>query len=328
MKVIFTKGRHVTISMVLVFLFIHQITAQKFFIPSDTLNIKRYQLGLGFAALSYSTFSIGLYSAWYYKIAKSSFHFFNDSKEWMGMDKCGHIYNGYFQSDLIYQGARWAGVSKSKSVLYGAGISSLFQTTIEVMDGFSQKWGFSWADIGANILGTGLFVGQQLMWDEQRIYLKFSAYPQKYSDQRIFGDNEGSETVSQRARQLFGENFGNRMLKDYNAQTYWLSFNPFGLIGKKSTWWPPYINVAFGYGAQNLLGGFENKWTYTDESFSATHIPRYQQYYFSFDLDLRKIPVKNRFLKSALHVLNIFKFPAPALEYNSLGQFKWHWFNI
>jgi hypothetical protein len=42
------------------------------------------------------------------------------------------------------------------------------------MDGHSAKWGFSKGDMLANIAGCVLFEGQQLLWHEQRISLKYS----------------------------------------------------------------------------------------------------------------------------------------------------------
>ncbi len=284
-------------------------------------------LGLAFAGLTYSVFAVGLNAAWYADYPKSRFHLFNDLNEWMGMDKCGHAFSGYFQTDLVYQGARWAGMPKYRALLWGSAISTLFQTSIELMDGFQEQWGFSWADVGANCLGTVFFAGQQLLWNEQRITLKFSAAPQRYKDENINGENGGVSNLRDRAERLFGTQLPTRLLKDYNGQVYWLSFNPVHFSrSKASSWWPVFLNVALGYGAQNMYGGFDNKWNDKHDRYSAEHLPRYRQYFLSLDIDLRKVPVKNRFLKSALHVLNIFKLPAPALEYNSIGQIQWQWF--
>ena len=47
-------------------------------------------------------------------------------------------------------------------------------TCIEVMDGFSKGWGFSWGDEMANAFGTALAVAQNAYWDRQKIQIKFS----------------------------------------------------------------------------------------------------------------------------------------------------------
>ena len=122
-------------------------------------------------------FSVGLYNSWYKKHNTGSFHLFNDWNEWKHMDKFGHVYTAYFQSVLCYKGAKWTGLSNKKSMLTGMLCGGLFQTTIEIMDGFSDKWGFSFPDFGANMLGLGIFAAQQHWWNEQRIYLKVSSIP-------------------------------------------------------------------------------------------------------------------------------------------------------
>jgi hypothetical protein len=235
------------------------------------------------------------------------------------MDKLGHIYSSYLQTNLIFLGAKWTGLRNKQSVYYALGISSLFQTTIEVMDGFSKGWGFSWSDITANVTGNSFFLIQQIIWNEQKMNLKFSTHPVDYSSL----DNE----VQTRVHSIFGQTLAENLLKDYNGQTYWLSFNPFDLVNKKSNYWPSFVQISFGYGAQGMLGAYRNNW-YTNEQlyYLDDHIVRrYNQYYLSFDIDWRKIPVRNKLIKSLFSVLNIIKIPAPTLEYNSLHQTKFHW---
>ena len=48
------------------------------------------------------------------------------------------------------------------------------------------------------------------------------------------------------------------MLKDYNAQTYWLEWK-YSLFFPDSNF-PKWLNLSFGYGAEGLFG-YENKWT-------------------------------------------------------------------
>lgn len=307
----------------ILFIVCHNLNAQNsassFLRPADSLVKKRVFLAGGFSALSYTGFSAGLYFAWYRNQNLGKFRQFNDWNEWRHMDKMGHLYNGFFQSDLIYQGARWTGMNKRHALLYGVGISMLFQSTIELYDGFSPKWGFSWPDMAANGIGGGLFVVQEALWNDQKFYLKFSSYPIKYSRQPV---------LHPRADELFGTSLGERLLKDYNAQTYWLSFNPVHWSGTSKKYWPMFLNIALGYGANNLYGGYRNEWVEKDGTFrklDALEYPRYAQYLLSLDIDLRKIPVKNPYLRSVFRILNIFKFPFPALEFNSLGKLKGHW---
>jgi uncharacterized protein YfiM (DUF2279 family) len=298
---------------------------QKFFVPSDTLKPHRAWLASGFAFSTYSIFSIGLYDAWYKKTKRSDFHFFDDSGEWNNLDKVAHSYNSYIQTSNVFHGARWCGYSETASVLWGISVSTLFQTTIEIMDGFSADWGFSWPDIGGNILGAGLFASQQLIWHEQKFKLKLSAWPKDYPNLFITGDQGNTIYLKDRANKLYGRTYFSSLLKDYNAQTFWLSFHPEVFSKSTNKFWPDYLNLSIGIGADNLYGGFKNEWQSEQEVFSVSQFPRYSQYYLSLDIDLKKIKVKNNFLRSLLHIVNIVKIPAPALEYNSQGKVKWHW---
>jgi hypothetical protein len=116
-----------------------------------------------------------------------------------------------------------------------------------------------------------------------------------------------------------------RTLKDYNGQTYWLSVNPWS-FAKKSKF-PKWLNIAVGYGAGGMLGGYTNTWTdpETNAAHSRTDITRYRQFYLSPDIDLSKITIKGK-TPNILRLLNglKIKFPLPTLEYNTKGEFKMH----
>ncbi|MBK9017787.1 MAG: hypothetical protein IPM82_29150 [Saprospiraceae bacterium] len=82
-----------------------------------------------------------------------------------------------------------------------------------------------------------------------------------------------------------------------------------------------------GYGADNIYGGFENKWETEDGvvfELDPDRYPRYRQYYLSLDVDWTKIPTRHRWLKLSLRALNFLKVPAPALELNTLGKAQFH----
>lgn len=195
------------------------------------------------------------------------------------------------------------------------GLSGLtYQTVIETLDGFSTQWGWSWGDFGANVFGSSLLIGQELAWDEQRVNFKFSFHKRNY----------GSDELNMRANKLYGSGIGQRLIKDYNAQTYWLSTNLKSFFPESNL--PPWLNVAFGYGADGMFGAVSN--TGVDASghinFNRTDIPRFRQYYLSPDFNFTKIKTKNTLVKFALIALNSFKFPAPSLEYNSKGKFQFH----
>ncbi|MBK9271312.1 MAG: DUF2279 domain-containing protein [Saprospiraceae bacterium] len=289
--------------------------AQKRWIQvADSSHSGRVYLAAGLSALSYSAFSVGLYHAWYKDFHTGRFRSFNDWAEWRYMDKLGHLYSGYFQSDLIYQLARWTGQSKETSIWTGMGVSLLFLSTVEVYDGFSRAWGFSWTDVSANVLGVGFFGLQQAVFDRQIASIKFSAPATCYPMEKL---------ISERRKKLFGNNMAQIVLKDYNRQIYWLSFHPGKWVSPI-----PWLNLAIGYGAEGLYGGFQNRWTEADGSeirLDPSMYPRYSQIYFSLDLNLKKIPIKNPWWRSFLSMVQVVKIPAPALEFNTLGQIRAHW---
>ena len=302
------------------------LSAQSYLIPSDTLDKKRFNAGLGFTATTYATFSLLLYNTWYKKFDKSAFHFFNDWGEWDHMDKVGHAHTAYFQSALWYKGAKWTGLNEQKSIFTGMVCGTLFQSTLEVMDGFSSKWGFSISDMAANMAGVSAFALQQHYWKDQRITIKVSSIPVNYSTAAILSENGGAaSSLSMRADNLFGTNYFERFLKDYNAQTYWASVNIHSFM-RKGNKWPEWLNLAVGYGAENMFGGFENQWSEDGQDFKPDDVkyPRYGQFYIGLDIDIPKLRPKNPFFRTVCSVINIFKIPSPAIEINTNGQVVFH----
>ena len=271
-----------------------------------------------FAGVSYTTSMVILSKAWYAQYPQTKFHFFNDNAGWSQIDKAGHVWTAYMESNYSGELYRWAGVSPSRSAWIGAGVGLAFQSGIEVLDGFSDGWGASVGDIVANSTGAALYLGQALAWGEQRVLLKFSAHKVDYSQQ--------PEEVQNRAAELYGTQFSETLLKDYNGQSYWLSVCPAAFSRREQPHWPRYLNIAVGYGAENMFGAERNIWK--DEngvSLNYSDIVRYRQYFLSLDLDLRHLPIRSPFLRTLLGALNVFKMPAPAIEVNSRGKFKWHW---
>ncbi len=247
---------------------------------------------------------LGLNQAWYAQYDRSSFHTFNDNKEWLQVDKVGHSWSAYQLSSLSYGAWKWSGVSEKKAVLY-AGLSGPgFLTVIEILDGFSKEWGWSWGDMGANIFGGGLFVAQQLGWHEQRIDFKFSVHKNNY----------GNAELTTRADKLFGSSLPERFLKDYNGQTYWLSANLKSFFKQSNL--PAWLNVAVGYGGNGMFGAFENVGLDANgaTNFDRRDIKRYRQWYLSPDIKWSKIKTNSKFLRTVLYVMDGIKFPLPGLE--------------
>jgi len=301
--------------------------AARFFTPSDTLNKKRLWAVTGFEAGVYGGAMVGLASAWYSNYNKTHFHFFNDNKEWAQIDKLGHALVPYFAGQWSYSLYRWAGVPRKRALWGGAMSPAVFLLGIEILDGFSAKWGFSNGDVVANFSGSLAFITQELAWREQRILLKLSSHPKDYSYLPA--------EAQARAEYLSGTNLAEHVLKDYNSFTMWASVNPSSFMQDEKKWLPRWLNVAVGYGAENLLGGFSNSWCANtavdlgecphDQVINYDHIPRYRQYYLSLDIDFSRIRTKRKGWKALFGALNVLKVPFPTLEVRSNGFTKLHW---
>ena len=294
---VFSKYKYLLL-IVLIFSFSYsQTKLDAFLTPSDTLNKpRRNAVVITEASLAGITL-VGLNQLWYSDFERSKFHTINDNNQWLQMDKMGHVFTSYQVGKFGAEVLNWSGVSKNDQLIYGATLGFGFLTAVEIFDGFSQEWGFSWGDIASNAAGTGLYVGQELLWEEQRIHLKFSFHQTKYASQ---------------SPDKLGESFFEQILKDYNGQTYWLSANLHDFF--KADKIPKWLNVAVGYSADGMLQGVKD----VDNSL-LTNKSRQRQFYLSFDVNLNKIRTNSRFLKSVFNIFNVLKVPFPALEFNKKG---------
>ena len=281
-----------------------QTNLQLFFKPSDTLQPKRLTGVIVAQTAMASGALIGLNQLWYADYAQSNLHSVNDNNEWLQMDKAGHLFSSYHLGAFGSNALQWSGCSKKSQLIYGSTIGLAFMTAVEVFDGYSAEWGFSWGDMAANTTGTALYVSQELIWNEQRIVPKFSFHTTQYASLRS---------------NVLGSSLSEQILKDYNGQTYWLSANIHSFF--KQSKLPKWLNVAVGYGAEGMITGNEGlaNTVFLPES------ERYRQFYLSFDVDLTKIKTKSNFIKTLFLVFNTIKIPAPAIEIKGSGGIRWHY---
>ena len=270
---------------------------------NKTLQKKRVPLVSAINVVGYGTSLIIFNNTWYKNYPHTSFHTFNDNGEWLQMDKVGHAWASYNAGRASAAMWKWTGLSNKTATWIGGLSSTAYLTVIEILDAHSAKWGWSWGDMGANLFGSGLFISQQLGWEEQRIQFKFSFHYKNYSDPML----------NERSNDLFGSSNVERMLKDYNGQTYWLSANLRSFFQGSNI--PAWINVAVGYGAEGMFGGFENKWE-NDPGVPVdrTDIKRYRQWFLAPDINFSKIKTNKKGVKILFGFLDAFKFPTPSLE--------------
>jgi uncharacterized protein YfiM (DUF2279 family) len=241
--------------------------------------------------------TIGLLNgAWYTQYERSAFHSFDDSGEWLQMDKAGHFFSAYTLGRWGHAAWDRCGTSSRESILLGGSLGLIFLTGVEVLDGTSAGWGFSWTDMAANFAGAGLFMGQEALWKEQRISVKLSARLTPFAALRP---------------DLLGEGLGERVLKDYNGQTIWLSGSL--TSARYAGGFPSWLSVAVGYGGENMLTAFPEPGD-----------GRFRQIYFAPDIDLTRIKTGSKVLRTALFVLNGIKVPLPGMELRSNGRVLFH----
>ncbi|MEL6536117.1 MAG: DUF2279 domain-containing protein [Bacteroidota bacterium] len=272
----------------------------------DTLNKKRLAIvsstvgGFYLAGNSYLAF------VWYGDRARVPFHYYDDNAGWLQIDKLGHALGAYYYSNKGYYALRWAGVSHEKSLLYGGPLGLVLQTPIEVFDGLYAGYGFSWGDMIANTAGAALFSAQQWAWQDQIVKMKWSYFPSPYQPMYpYYLGNGGLHSV----------------FRDYNAHTYWLSANLNRIVPIDAI--PDWVNLAFGYSGNGMFREFDNP-NYLYEGMNLREIPRTRQYLLSLDIDFTKMKIKPTWLGQVMQQLNMFKVPAPAIEYNAEQGWIFH----
>ncbi|WP_143959668.1 DUF2279 domain-containing protein [Litoribacter populi] len=293
------------LSITLLLIILFSATTSQAQVAKDTLTPKQVQnrvigLSIGFG-VAYTASLVMLNKAWYSQDTRSSFHFYDDLHHWNQMDKAGHFYTAFHQSRAGIDALRWAGVKEKKAIWIGGMMGIVLQTPIEIFDGFSAEYGASVSDFAANTLGSAGVIAQELTWGEIRIMPKFSFRPTPYDPNRL---------------EMFGNSLPEQILQDYNGQSYWLSVDVAAFL-KKDSRFPKWLNIAAGYGAGGMV--------YGDPVQNRLHGHQsYRQFFLSPDIDLRYLPVKSKFLKTAIYLLSMYRIPMPALEYNTRNQLRFH----
>ncbi len=261
-------------------------------VTDDTMNRRRLRTVIIGGGAAYGVTLAGLAHLWYKESGRQSFRFFDDNAEWKQVDKAGHFYSAFHLSQATFGLLRWSKIPETKAALPAALTGFLLLLPVEILDGYSSDYGASAGDLIANAAGAGFFLGQRLAWNEVRVIPKFSYQATDFPALRP---------------EVLGSDFAGRLLKDYNAQTYWLSFD----VDKFFTF-PKWLNIALGYGATNMV--------YARDDVNAIHgFDAYRQYYLSLDPDLTAIRTRSKALKTVFDILSIIKLPSPTVSFSKEG---------
>jgi len=232
---------------------------------------------LGASSALVFIYAYGIENTMWWKGEKSSFHF-NWQQDWtyaLGADKFGHFFFGYFLSSLYSRGLQWCNINLQKSLLYSSIISLTYQTFVEIRDGFSRRYGFSWGDFIADIFGSFMPYFQNNIDFIKELRFKISYYPSE----------------------RFKHNSNRYIIDDYESTFDWISFPLNKLLPKKLRIFPSFLNIAFGHSVQGLESKF----------------PRHRLF-LSLDFNAEAIPLKGKFWKNFLRIINFYHFPAPAIQ--------------
>jgi hypothetical protein len=223
------------------------------------------------------------------------FHVSNDPPYAMHIDKFSHFYGSAIGSDGIGYAYRVAGVSDEASRWLGAGLTFAAGIAIEMEDarhGDDPEYGFSFGDLGGDILGSSLPLLRYYFPVFNRLQPKLSVWPSAAYKTGIY------KTIAD----------------DYESQYYWLSFDLHDV-----TPLPAWLNVAFGFSAENLLRPSNGLGYQTP---SPNGIP-YTDIYFGPDINLKGIPIKGRFWEGLTSVLSYVRIPLPCLQFYPRTKFWW-----
>lgn len=265
----------------------------------DTSSVRVKHRGIYIAGVA-AVYGGGLFALnklWYEGSERLAFHFFDDLPEWQQVDKLGHFYTAFYASAAAHSALRYIGTPSEKAIWYGAMTGALALLPIEVMDGFSSDYGASVSDAVADLAGAGFFGLQLAVWDEVRIAPRFSVHFTDFA--KIRPDVLGRTTIE-------------RALKDYNGQTYWLSFD----MDRFHTGFPRWLNLAIGYGGTGMV------YSRASEN-NAAGYQAHRQYFLGIDFDLKAIPTRSRFLATVLRMGGMIRLPAPAVELQN-GTLRFH----
>lgn len=248
-----------------------------------------------FSGMVYVGLVVALAYAWYSRQWGSSFQFFDDLAEWNQLDKLAHFVWAFHITAVAARLLTWAKVNSPTAIVTATILSWIFISSIEVLDGFSADYGASIYDILANTLGCIAYLLQSILWQRIRIWPKFSFHPTTFAPLRPT---------------MLGNGFLEEVLKDYNGQTFWFSF--------QAPWLrlPSWLVIAVGIGAEGMV--------YSREAENVLHdFSSHRKYLLSLDLDLSRLGPKSRWMRVLLWPLTVIKFPAPAIEVSALGV-KFH----
>ncbi len=261
----------------LLFFFYFQIASGQT-TTKDSVNTNKLLLVSGISAGTF-VYAYGVQNNMWWKGEPAKFHT-NWQKDWtyaLGSDKLGHFFFGSLVSTIYKNAFRWIGFTPQHSYLYAGLFTLSYQTFLEIRDGFSKQYGFSWGDFAANSFGAMYPYLQNNYPALENFNLKISYFPSN----RFKNDSNAY------------------IMDDYESTYHWLSIDIDKLLPPEwRKYFPSFINIAIGHSVNGL-----------DNLPQANH-----EFYIGLDWDLTSIQTKSDFLNSLFEILGKYHLPAPTVK--------------
>jgi hypothetical protein len=219
-------------------------------------------------------------NAWW-KDQRVKFHTVNDFEYGLWIDKVGHLYATNLIAHLFSAGFEASNMDLERSAIYGSIAALAFEVYVEIEDGYARDWGFSWGDIGADVLGAAFPVAQYYYPFLKNFMFKFSYRP-------VAAGKTDPNTQQQ-----------NIIIDDYEGQKYWLSMRMKNLLPKAAAnYWPAFLNIAVGFGVRDIHN----------------YDRAQRELFIALDLDAEEIPLYGKGWQFIKNSLNFIHFPMPGVR--------------
>jgi hypothetical protein len=265
-------------------------------VVKDTSGIDGTRLAIVGGAFAGSITAIHIYQQnnWW-KEDRTRFHFREDLVYAKNVDKVGHVYGGMMLNFGIARSLQWANMPERQSIVWGGVGATLFQTYVEVEDGFSA-WGFDRVDWASDLVGAWYPLLQHDVPFFKNLNMRFSYRPK----------NAGQAWYPGQTHTVFD---------DYDGQTLWLTLSMHNMLPSAvSGFWPDWLCLSVGMAVRNS----------TSLQFDRD---QYLTWFIAPDLDLTKIiPQSTPLLRSIAELLNFIHMPMPALRFSpSVIWYGFYW---
>lgn len=257
----------------------------------DDLPAYRHQ-GISKTRLALVMAGVGVYDVAFYQTlkkpwwsgAKAPMHLTNDW--WNGyameVDKAAHAFAGQSMARVAAGSYQWAGMTRKQALFWGGVTSLTTLSQVEILDGYTRKFGFSTADYVANIAGAFFPLAQEMWRPLQCLTFKMSYHPKPFEEH----GNDGN------------------LLEDYDRQTFWLTLRPTEILPEQiGRLVPPWLGVAFGYGVENAF----------------SQQGRMREYYLSLDIDPTRANLGDGWVAKVIAPVRYVHLPSPAIRFREDG---------